>query len=153
VALGGTLQAMTQQTTDPSELRGAVVSIQPSDSRADYGELARYLRTLSENTKFPLEVHVISDLQKSGMPPGFTDLRLENDTNLVFHQIGKPQPNWAVETVPLTTPHVYDPKKLHIPVTIAGFGTPAAARSVTLIVNGKTAQSKSAMVPENGRAS
>ncbi len=44
VALGGQLQAMTQQTTDPSELRAAVASIQPSDGRASFGDIARFAR-------------------------------------------------------------------------------------------------------------
>src|SRR5437762_986311 len=82
---------------DPGELRGAVSAIKESDARASFGELARYLRTLSESTKTPLEVHLISDLQKSGMPPGFTDLRLDQDTEINFHPVGKVQPNWAVE--------------------------------------------------------
>src|SRR5262245_34257064 len=34
IALAGTTQAMTQQTTDPGELRAAVAAIQQSDSRA-----------------------------------------------------------------------------------------------------------------------
>ena len=46
VALADTLQAMTQQTADPAELRGAVQAIKESDARASFGELARYLRTL-----------------------------------------------------------------------------------------------------------
>ncbi|HEY2843091.1 MAG TPA: BatA domain-containing protein [Bryobacteraceae bacterium] len=150
VALADTLQALTQQTTDPGELRAAVSTIKESDARASFGELARYLRTLSENTKTPLEVHLISDLQKSGMPPGFTDLRLDQDTAIVFHPVGKVQPNWAVETV-IAPQHVYDPKRARISATVAGFGAPAATRTVTLLMNGKTLQSKSVSVPENGR--
>ena len=57
-------------------LRAAIAAVQPGDSRASFGELARYLRTLSEGQKMPLEVHLASDLQKSAMPPGFADLRL-----------------------------------------------------------------------------
>jgi hypothetical protein len=152
VALADTLQAMTQQTADPAELRGAVQAIKESDSRASYGELARYLRTLSESTKTPLDVHLISDLQKSGMPPGFTDVRLDQDTDITFHPIGKVQPNWAVETV-IAPQHVYDPKRARISATVTGFSAPAATRTVTLLMNGKTIQSKSVMVPENGRAS
>jgi hypothetical protein len=152
VALANTLQAMTQQTSDPNELRGAVISIQPSDSRASFGELARYLRTLSENTKTPLEVHLISDLQKSAMPPGYTDLRLDADTDLIYHPIGKLQANWTVESVKAPS-HIYDPKRVHIQVTVTGFQAPAATRSVSLIVNGKTVQSKPVTVPEGGRGS
>ncbi len=151
VALGDTLQAMTQQTSDPGELRGAVSAIKESDSRASFGELARYLRTLSESTKTPLEVHLISDLQKSALP-AFTDLRLDQDTDIVFHPVGKVQPNWAVENV-IAPQHVYDPKRVRISATVTGFSTPAATRTVTLLMNGKTIQSKSVNVPENGRGS
>ena len=70
VALGGQLQAMTQQTTDPSELRAAVASIQPSDGRASFGDIARFARQLSEASKTPVELHVISDLQKSAHAAG-----------------------------------------------------------------------------------
>jgi len=55
VALAGTLQAMTQQVTDLGELRVAVAAIEPSDSRASFGELARYLRTLRESADMPIE--------------------------------------------------------------------------------------------------
>src|SRR5579862_1874102 len=152
VALSNNLQAMTQQTNDPGELRAAVQAIQEGDSRAVFGELARYLRTLSETTKMPLEVHLISDLQKSAMPPGFTDLRLDDDTALIYDQIGKVQPNWAVENVNvLPSSHVYDPKRVRIQATIAGFAAPTATRSVTLMLNGKAVQSKSVTIPENGR--
>ncbi|HEV8412281.1 MAG TPA: BatA domain-containing protein [Bryobacteraceae bacterium] len=151
VALADTLQAMTQQTSDPGELRGAVSAIKESDARASFGELARYLRTLSESTKTPLDVHLISDLQKSAMP-AFTDARLDQDTDLTFHPIGKVQPNWAVETV-IAPQHIYDPKRARISATITGFSAPAATRTVTLLMNGKTIQSKSINVPENGRGS
>ncbi len=48
IALAGQVQALTQVVNDPAQLRAAVTAIQPGDSRASFGELARYLRTLSE---------------------------------------------------------------------------------------------------------
>jgi hypothetical protein len=150
IALAGTTQAMTQQTVDPGELRAAVAAIQPSDSRASYGELSRYLRTLAENTKTPIEAHLVSDLQKSGMPPGFTDLRLDADTTLTLHPIGSAVPNFAVENV-VAPRRVYDTKKVRIQATIAGFGTPATTKTATLLLNGKTLQSKTVEIPEGGR--
>ncbi len=85
VALSGTLEAMTQQINDPSQLKAAVAAMKEGDSRADFGVLARYLRTLREQADVPLEVHLVSDLQKSGMPAGFTDLRLDDCKKLVLH--------------------------------------------------------------------
>ena len=151
IALGGTTQAMTQQTTDPGELRAAVSAITPSDSRASYGELSRYLRTLAENTKTPIEAHFYSDLQKSGMPPGFTDLRLDADTTLTLHSVGTAIPNYAVENV-VAPQRVYDPKRVRIQATVVGFGAPKSTRNLTLLLNGKTLQSKPVEIPEGGRA-
>ena len=62
------------------------------------------------------------------------------------------QPNWAVENV-IAPQHVYDPKRVRISATVTGFSAPAATRTVTLLMNGKTMQSKSVNVPENGRGS
>jgi hypothetical protein len=146
VALGGTVQAMTQQTNDPAEMRGAVAAIKPSDSRASFGELARFTRTLAESSKMPIDVHLVSDLQKSAMPPGFTDLRLSGDTTLILHPVGGEIPNWTVENVKAPI-HVYDPKRVRIQATIAGFGTPAATRTVSLVLNGKVVQTKPVDVP------
>ncbi|MEO5926480.1 MAG: BatA domain-containing protein [Bryobacteraceae bacterium] len=152
VALSGVLEAMTQQVADPNELRAAVTAIKEGDSRADFGVLARYLRTLREQADIPLEVHVISDMQKSAMPPGFTDLRLDNGTKLVLHPIGKAQPNWSVEGVNAPQ-RIYDTKTVHVAATIAGFNAPASTRNVTLMLNGKVVGSKQVQVAENGRGS
>jgi hypothetical protein len=150
IALAGQVQALTQVITDQAALRAAVAGIQPSDSRASFGELARYLRTLAEAQKMPLDVHLISDLQKSAMPPGFTDLRLDPGTNLIFHSVGGQEKNWTVENV--SSPRrIYDPKRVKIQATVRGFGTPAAKRTVTLVLNGREVQSKQIDVPENGR--
>lgn len=154
VALSGTVQAMTQQTNDPTELRGAVAAIKPTDGRGSFGELARFTRTLAESSKMPIDLHLVSDLQKSALPPGFTDLRLDGDTTLILHPVGGDIPNWAVENVNAPT-RVYDPKRVHIQATIASFGAPAAKRTVSLMLNGKVSQSKQIDVPAGspGRAS
>ena len=150
IALAGQVQALTQVTTDAAALRAAVAAVQPGDSRASFGELARYLRTLSEAQKMPIEVHLASDLQNSAKPPGFADLRLAPGTSLVFHAVGGASKNWTVENV-VAPRRVFDPKRVKIQATVAGFGTPAAKRTVTLLLNGRELQSKSVDVPENGR--
>jgi hypothetical protein len=151
IALAGQVQSLTQVINDPAALRAAVASVQPGDSRASYGELARYLRTLSEGQKLPLEVHLASDMQKSAMPPGFADLRLAPSTTLIFHPVGAAEKNWTVENVGAPR-RVFDPKRVKIQATVTGFGTPAAKRNVTLLLNGRELQSKTVDVPENGRA-
>jgi hypothetical protein len=151
IALGGQVQALTQLISDLPQLRAAVNAIAQTDSRASYGELARYLRTLSQSTHMPLEVHLASDMQKSAMPPGFMDVRLDPNTTLVIHQVGKAEPNWTVENV-VAPRRIYDPKRVRLAATIAGFGTPAAKRTVSLVLNGKVLQTKAVDVGEGGRA-
>ena len=83
-----------------AQLRAAVSSIQPSDSRASFGELARYVRTLAESVEDADRSCIWRAICKNRrMPPGFADLRLDPETTLVLHQIGQAAPNWAVENV------------------------------------------------------
>ncbi len=151
IALGSQVQTLTQPTGDLAEARAAINSIQPTDSRSSYGELARYARTLAESTKTPIELHLVSDLQKTAMPPGFADLRLDQSTTLVTHQVAEAAPNYTVENV-VAPRRVYDPKRVRLQAVIAGFNAPAAKRTVTLLLNGKSLQAKTVDVPENGRA-
>ncbi len=43
-------------------------------------------------------------------------------------------------------------KPVHVAAVIAGYGTPAAQRTVSLVLNGKTTATKTVAVPANGRA-
>ena len=47
----------------------------------------------------PLDVHLVSDLQKSAMPPGSPICAWIQTPTLIFHPVGEVQPNWTVENV------------------------------------------------------
>jgi hypothetical protein len=152
MALGSQIQVLTQPTLDAAALRAAVDTLQPGDSRANYGELARAVRSLAGTVQTPIELHFFSDMQKSAMPASFSELTLPVNVSLVLHPVVKESvPNWTVENVNAPG-QVWDPKKARVQAVIAGFGTPAATRTVSLIVNGKTAATKTVGVPANGRA-
>ena len=152
MAFGSQLQVLTQPSQDAGALRAAVENLQPGDSRANYGELARAVRSLAGTVQTPIELHFFSDMQKSGMPASFAELALPTNVSLVLHPVAKEfVPNWTVESVNAPG-QVWDPKKARIQAVIAGFGTPAATRTVSLIVNGKTIATQKADVPANGRA-
>lgn len=153
LAIGSRVHFLTQPVEDADQLKAAIQGIQPSDEQSSYGELARALRTISQTSRIPLEVHFVSDMQKSSMPPAFADLRLGMDTNLVFHSVADAQdPNWMVESV--TAPaKIYDPKKVRIQAVVAGSNTPATKRTVSLALDGKVLDTKSVDIPANGRAS
>src|SRR6201988_2343655 len=152
MALGSQVQVLTQPSVDPGSLRAAIESLQPGDSRANYGELSRAVRSLADSVQTPIELHFFGDMQKSSMPPNFSELALPVNASLVLHPLVKDSvANWTVESVNAPG-QVWDPKKARVQAVIAGFSTPAATRTVSLIVNGKTAATKPGAVPANGRA-
>jgi len=151
-ALGSDLHVVTQPIQDSALLRAAVESIEPGDSRGSFGELARAARSIEETTHAPIELHLFSDMQKTAMPASFLEMALPPTVSLVLHPVVKDtQPNWAVESVHAPS-QVWDPKKAHVEVVIAGYHTPAATRTASLIVNGKIIDSRKVDVPAGGRA-
>jgi len=61
-ALGSRLELLTQPIQDPASLRAAVEGIGPGDSRSNFAELVRGVRSLSESAHAPIELHFISDM-------------------------------------------------------------------------------------------
>jgi von Willebrand factor type A domain/Aerotolerance regulator N-terminal len=154
-AFGSQMHLMTQPIEDQAALRAAVQAIQPGDGHGNFGELARSVRGMAESIHTPIEFHLFSDMQRSDLAAAFADMSLPANVQLVTHAVvTKAQPNWTVESVNAPG-QVWgkDAKPVHVQVVIAGFGTSAAQRTVSLIVNGKTTATKSVMVPANGRAS
>ncbi len=152
MALGSQLQVLTQPTQDAATLTAAVNSIEPGDSRGSFAELARALRSAAQSMSAPIELHFFSDMQKSDMPANFADAVLPANVSLILHPVVKSDvPNWAVESVNAPG-QVWDVKKARVQAVIAGYGTPAATRTVSLIINGKTAATRTVAVPASGRA-
>src|SRR5258705_3794816 len=152
MALGSQIQVRTQPSQGAGALRAAVESLQPGDSHGNFGELARSLRSLAESIATPIELHLFSDMQKSQMPASFNELALPANVSLILHPVVKdPIPNWTVESVNVPG-QVWEPKKTRVQVVVAGFNTPAATKTVTLLAGGKTLATQSVAVPANGRA-
>jgi Aerotolerance regulator N-terminal/von Willebrand factor type A domain len=150
--LGAQVHVLTQATQDPRVLRAALEGIRPGDSRGSFAVLATAVRSIAENESAPIEVHLFSDLQKSNMPPSFAEMALPRKVSLVLHPQAKgAAPNWAVESV-AAPPLVWDPHTTHVQAVIAGYGTPAAAKVVSFVVNGKTIATRQVEVPASGRA-
>ncbi len=153
-AFGSQLRLMTQPIEDQSALRAAVQAIQPGDGHGSFGELARAVRGIAESVHTPVEFHLFSHMQRGDLAATFSDMALPANVKLVTHAVvSKAQPNWTVESVDAPG-QVWgkDAKPVHVQAVIAGFGTPAAQRAVSLVVNGKTTATKTVAVPANGRA-
>jgi hypothetical protein len=153
-SFGSQLRLMTQPIDDQSALRAAVQAIQPGDGHGNFGELARAVRAMAESIHTPIELHLFSDMQRGDLAATFSDMTLPPNVTLLTHAVvAKAQPNWTVESVDAPG-QVWgkDAKPVHVQAVVAGYGTPAAQRTVSLVVNGKTTATKTVTVPVNGRA-
>ena len=152
LAFGARVQVMSEVTDDRAPISAAIDAIEVSDSRTSFAELARSLRSIAQSLHLPLDVHLYSDMQQTGMPANFNDLRLNAAVRLEPHPIEtKGAPNFAVENV-VAPRRVYDSRKSRVLATIASFGAPKATRGVSLALNHRVIETKSVEVPENGRA-
>ena len=153
MALASQVHVLTEPTQDSGVLRSAVDSIQPGDTRASFGELAGTLRSMAETVHTPIELHLFSDIQRSAMSGSLGEMALPGNVSLVLHpEARSPEPNWTVESVNAPA-EVFDPKKSRVQAVISGYHTPAAKKSVSLVVNGKAIATQMVDVPANGRAS
>jgi hypothetical protein len=153
-SFGSTLKLMSQPIEDQTALRAAVQAIEPGDEHGNFGELARAVRGVADRVRTPVEFHLFSDMQHGDAAATFSDMALPPNVQLIAHAvITKPEPNWAVESVDAPG-QVWgkDLKPIRVQAVVAGYGTPAAQRSVSLVVNGKTTATKTVAVPANGRA-
>ncbi len=150
--LAGELQVLTQPIQDDALLKAAVAGMQPGDSHANFGELGRGMRALAETVHTPIELHLFSDMQQSNMPGNFADMVMPGNVALVLHSVAKAnEPNWDVESVNAPS-QLVDTKKARVIAVIAGHGTPAAQRTVSLVINGNVTATKKVDVPADGRA-
>jgi hypothetical protein len=153
-AFGSQLHFMTQPIQDDSALRAAVEAIQPGDGHGNFGELARALRAMAASVHTPIELHLFSDMQRGDLAATFSDMALPGNVRLETHPVvAKSQPNWTVESVDAPG-QVWGKtaKPVRVQAVIAGYGTPAAQRTVSLVVNGKITATRTVAVPANGRA-
>lgn len=143
---------LTQPVTSVQELEAAVRAIEPGDGRSAYGEIARVIRSLVPPDGMPVEAHIFTDGQKSSMPVPFSELAVPPGTKLTVHSVANGQePNWYVEAVHAPR-SVYQPKKVRIQAVVAGSGTEATETNVSLLLNGKSLETKWVKVPAGGRS-
>jgi hypothetical protein len=152
IAVDSHVEDLTQPTVERDTLRNAVASIQAGDLASSFAELVRTLRSMEQNSRVALDVHFISDMQQSSMPAAFADLQVGPHTSLSLEPVDNVKaPNWAVENVNAPA-HVFDPKRTRVSAIVAGAGTDAATRKVSLLFDGKVLASKNVAIPPAGRA-
>src|SRR6202453_1447132 len=156
MALGGQLEVLTQPIADEAQLRLALESIQSGDGHGNYGDLGRGIQPLGDAVHGPIDLHLFSDMQRTAMPANFADMVLPPNVTLILHSAaqGAAPPNWTVESVnaPAELSDPKDPKHSRVQAVVAGFNTPVATKTVSLVVNGKTMATRRVNVPARGRA-
>src|SRR5579862_6926339 len=151
LALGSRVRVMTSATADLDTLRSAVTALEATDERGGFAALAGAIRSLGESEHLPIELHLFSDMQRSAFASSLTEMLLPRNVMLVPHRIGEgAQPNWTVESIAAPA-HIWSAGAGHISAVIRGFGTAAAARTVSLLVNGKVVATERVIVPPSGR--
>jgi hypothetical protein len=156
MALGGKIDVLTQATVDDAQLHAAIDRIQPSDGHANFGDLARAIRPMADTSRGPIDLHLFSDMQRTAMPLNLADTVLPSNVTLILEPVvkGSAPPNWTVESVnaPDSLSDPKDPTRSRVEAVVAGFGTPAASKTVSLVVNGKVMATRTVEVPAGGRA-
>lgn len=154
-AFGGHVEMLTQPIADAAHLRAALESVQPGDGHANFGQLVLAIRTLADTVHEPIDLHLFSDMQRTAMPANLADMVFPANVRLLLHPVphGDPVPNWTVESVdaPTQLSDPRDPRRSRIRAVVAGFGTPAATKAVSLVVNGETIATKNIAIPADGR--
>lgn len=156
ITLGGQFSVLTQAIAEETQLRAALQSVQPGDGRANFGELGRAIRQLSETVRGPIDLYLFSDMQRTAMPANFADMVLPSNVTLVLKPVarGAAPPNWTVESVeaPAVLADPKDPKLSVVKAVVAGFGTPEVSKTVSLVVNGKVIATRNVHLAASGRA-
>lgn len=152
IAFSGAVRRLAEEARQRQEARAAIESLQATDSRSSYAELARALRTIAEAARRTVEAHVFTDAQRSSLPADFRDLSLPGTVRLRVHSVADRRlDNWTVEGVD-APPAVYSAAPVRVQATLAGFAREAAKATVSLVIEGRLVERKQVEVPAGGRA-
>ena len=148
---GPSVRVLTGATADPAALRRALAGLQPTDARNSYGDVIEAVRALVDDESAPVEVHLISDLQRTAMPARFQDLVLPPNAELTVRDVsGGETDNWAIDSVTGTT-RLHGEESPRIEATVASFAESPASRTVSLRIDGRLVGSERREVPAGER--
>lgn len=144
-----TLNSVVDMTADRAVLDQGINDLSPGMGRLDLGQMMTALGSLLPENGNPIELHVISDFQRSSQPVRFADLvpRGISGRNIALEPVrvgSTAAGNWAVSDISASTEGVE--------VTVQGFSTQPAERTVELVVNGNAQVQQSQEIAGDGRA-
>jgi len=152
------LEILTEVTQDASALRDAVSKLEPSASRSVEDRLRQSLRAHVEQLerrlaerRLAVQVHLISDFQRSSLETRAAGLGLAPEVRSVTHSVAEPSPaNWFIEDVRFVPG---SEGRVRLDVSVRGVGTPQARKTLVLAVDGAPEEREGLELPADGRAS
>ncbi len=125
----GDLAAAVATNDDRATQAAAIEAAAPGALRLDFGQLMRDIDALADGLPPPVEVHLVSDFQASGLPAHFRDLSSNRLAALQPHPVaGEPLPNRRVTGVA--------PTPDGIGISLAFDGGPAPGARLAALLNG-----------------
>lgn len=148
---GPSVRVLTLATGDRFALHQALSGLRPTDARNSFGDVIEAVRSLVAAQPLPVELHLISDLQRSAMPTRFQDLVLPDAAELKVHDVTAGESsNWTVESVKGAT-RLYGDERPALEATVASFAEEPASKTVSLAVAGAVVGSQQKEIPAWGR--
>lgn len=139
-AASADLREVTALSADRAAHRAALDTLAVDASRLDLGRAMATIDRLAATMPAPVTLHVISDLQDSGLPVRFSDLVAANVQSLHTHAAaGNDAGNWSVDSLRSAGDTV------DVVVTATGVGADTAR--VALTINGERAGEQQASGP------
>jgi hypothetical protein len=143
----GELEILTQPITDDALAR---LEASSQATPRQHQTFARAIRSLAETVHGPIDVDPSATCNIAPCRPTLP-MWVTRQCQAGLHPVaqGPTVPNWTVER---SSARLSDPEIPGVRAVVAGFGTPAAKKTVSLVVNGKTVATQKVDVPANGRA-
>lgn len=128
------VDVLTSLTDDRVQLDAAIASINQSSGRLSYDGLSGRVSTAASALVDPgrtLELHILSDFQRSAMPDQFNALVANATFPTTLHRVGDGVPNWSIQSM-----HLYEgelaAEQGRVQVVVASHSDEGRAVSVAL---------------------
>ena len=134
VAAGRVVEVLEEPTLDRDAIRRGVASLEPGPFALDYGQLMRSVDSLVRGAELPVTVHLVTDAQRSALPPRFADLAPRTPLELIIHDVSAaPEGNLSVEGL------AWSPVSGDFIAGVRSYSDETMERTVTLRLNGAVA--------------
>ncbi|MDJ0813968.1 MAG: BatA domain-containing protein [Woeseiaceae bacterium] len=128
-AASADLREVTPLAADRAAHRAALDGLEADPTRLDLGRAMAAIDRLAETLPAPVTLHVVSDLQESGLPVRFSDLVAANLVALQTHDAaGAGTGNWSIDSIRVAGDAA--------DVVVTGTGVGDDAVNVSLTLNG-----------------